>query len=366
MKFTIQREVLLKPLQVVSGVVERRQTLPILSNVLVNVSANGLAVTATDLEVEIVVGAPLDSPDGGQTTLPARKIIDICRALPEGALLEIAVDKDKAVLRSGKSRFVLATLPATEFPSIEEVRPVLSFEIEQSKLKQLIDKTQFAMAHQDVRYYLNGLLLEMTSGQLRAVATDGHRLAYCQVATQIKFDDSHHVIIPRKGIAELHKLLLDGDQIARVQIGTNHIRVETAGLRFTSKLIDGRFPDYQRVIPQNADKLVVIDRDALRQAVQRTSILTNEKYRSVRLQLERGLLRVWAHNPEQEEAEEELAVGYEGAGLEIGFNSTYLLDALAAVGSSAIELRLSDPNSCCLIQSVGDSDSKYVVMPMRL
>lgn len=366
MKFTIQRESLLKPLQIVSGVVERRQTLPILSNVLIDLSSHGLALTATDLEVEIGVETPLDRPEGGRTTLPARKFLDICRALPEGAELEIALEKDRGVIRSGKSRFVLSTLPASEFPNIEEIRPVLSFDIEQSRLKHLIEKTLFAMAHQDVRYYLNGLLIEVSSESLRAVATDGHRLAYSEAPVLIDLEENHSVIIPRKGIIELQKLLADVDEPITVQVSTNHIRVLAAGIRFTSKLIDGRFPDYQRVIPQNADKLVVLKREYLRQAVQRTSILTNEKYRSIRLQLESGVLRVWAHNPEQEEAEEELVVDYAGAGLEIGFNSTYLLDALAALGGDEVELRLSDPNSCCLIQAVGDSRSKYVVMPMRL
>lgn len=366
MKFSIQREAILRPLQIVSGVVERRQTLPILSNVLMDISSAGLAITGTDLEVEIVVQAPLDMSEGGRTTLPARKFMDICRTLPEGARLEFTVDKDRAVIRSGKSRFVLSTLPAAEFPSVEEVRPMLSFSLPQNTLRRLIEKTQFAMAHQDVRYYLNGLLLEVGTDSLRAVATDGHRLACCQLAAGIKLEESHSVIIPRKGISELQKLLADDDRPVQVQLGTNHVRIDSEGLRFTSKLIDGRFPDYQRVIPQNTDKLVVVERDALRQAVQRTSILTNEKYRSIRLQLEPGTLRVWAHNPEQEEAEEELAVDYTGSALEIGFNSTYLFDALAAVAGAEVELRLSDPNSCCLIQGVDERDCKYVVMPMRL
>lgn len=366
MKFTVQRETLLKPLQVVSGVVERRQTLPILSNVLLNISSAGLGVTATDLEVEIVVTTPLDGSDAGRTTLPARKFNDICRALPEGALIDVSIEKDRAVLRSGKSRFVLSTLPAADFPSIEELRPLLTFEIEQAKLKRLIEKTQFAMAHQDVRYYLNGLLLEVSTDSLRTIATDGHRLAFCQTAVSLQLEESQSIIIPRKGITELLRLLTDSDQKVLVQLSTNHIRVDGAGLRFTSKLIDGRFPDYQRVIPHNADKLVIVNREALRHAVQRTSILTNEKYRSIRLQLESRMLRVWAHNPEQEEAEEELAVDYAGTTLEIGFNSNYLLEALAAITSSEIELKLSDPNSCCLIQAVGDTDCKYVVMPMRL
>ncbi len=292
--------------------------------------------------------------------------MDICRALPEGASLDISVEKERALIRSGKSRFVLATLPANEFPAVDEIRPLIKFSIEQNKLKRLIERTHFAMAHQDVRYYLNGLLLEVGSGELRAVATDGHRLAFCQIDTPIKQEENQQIIVPRKGIMELQKLLADSDQQVEIEIGTNHLRLNAADLRFTTKLIDGRFPDYQRVIPQNTDKALIADRDELRQAVLRTSILTNEKYRSIRLQLEPNVLRVLAHNPEQEEAEEEVAVDYVGASLEIGFNAAYILDALQAVADSSVEIRLSDANSCCLIHAPGVTDCKYVVMPMRL
>ena len=366
MKFTIQRESILKPLQLIGGVVERRQTLPILSNVLLKADSDRLTMTATDLEVELVVSTSLDGTEAGTTTLPARKFMDICRALPEGSSLEISLDKDRAVIRSGKSRFVLATLPPSEFPAVDEIRPQFSFSMSQSRLKRLIESTQFAMAHQDVRYYLNGLLLEVANSELRAVATDGHRLAFCQQESPIEADEIQQIIIPRKGVMELQKLLEESNELAEVEIGTNHLRVGTKELRFTSKLIDGRFPDYQRVIPQNTDKVVVADREGLRQAVLRTSILTNEKYRSIRLQLEPNALRVLAHNPEQEEAEEEVAVEYSGASLEIGFNATYILDALQAVDDDKVEIRLSDSNSCCLIHAPGIDDCKYVVMPMRL
>ena len=366
MKFTIQREAILKPLQLISGVVERRQTLPILSNVLLKADANRLTMIATDLEVELVVSTGLDGTDAGKTTLPARKFMDICRALAEGAKLEIIVEKERAQIRSGKSRFVLATLPAEEFPAVDEIHPILKFAIEQDKLKQLIDRTQFAMAHQDVRYYLNGLLLEVANGEIRTVATDGHRLAFCQLNSSIEMDENQQIIVPRKGVMELQKLLADNDQTVEIEVGSNHIRMSATDMRFTSKLIDGRFPDYQRVIPQNTDKTVVANREDLRQAVLRTSILTNEKYRSIRLQLEPNVLRVLAHNPEQEEAEEEVSVEYAGAPLEIGFNATYVLDALQAVADESVEIRLSDANSCCLIHAPGNSDCKYVVMPMRL
>ncbi len=366
MKFTIQREAILRPLQMISSVVERRQTLPILSNVLVKAESDNLTLTATDSEVELVVSTDLDGTEAGTTTLPARKFLDICRALPEGAMLDVSLEKDRAIIRSGKSRFILASLPASEFPAVDEIRSHLSFSIEQNSLKQLIEHTQFAMAHQDVRYYLNGLLLEVGGGELCAVATDGHRLAICQMASPIKVDGNQQIIVPRKGVLEIQKLLEETEQAVEIEIGPNHLRMRTTNLRFTTKLIDGRFPDYQRVIPQNTDKSLIANREDLRQAVLRTSILTNEKYRSIRFQLEPNILRVLAHNPEQEEAEEEVSIEYSGANLEIGFNATYVLDALQAVVDENVEIRLSDANSCCLIHVPGADDCRYVVMPMRL
>lgn len=366
MRFTVQREVILKPLQLVSGVVERKQTLPILSNVLLEVTREGLALTGTDLEVEIIARTPLDSAEAGKTTLPARKFMDICRALPEQALIEVSVDKERAVIRSKKSRFVLSTLPFSEFPNIEDMPTTLEISLPQRELKRLIDNTQFAMAQQDVRYYLNGLLLEISNGNLRTVATDGHRLAYCEVKADIKVDENQQIIIPRKGVAEIARLLEDSDQPITIKIGHNHIRIIGQELTFTSKLIDGKFPDYQRVIPHNSDKIIIGDRESLKQALTRASILSNEKYRSIRFQLSSNVLRILAHNPEQEEAEEEIAVNYEGTDLEIGFNATYILDALTAVTTPEAELRLSDPNSCCLILGAGVEDCKYVVMPMRI
>jgi len=366
MKFNIQREAILRPLQLIGGVVERRQTLPILANVLLKADAEKLTMTATDLEVELVVKTALDGVEAGQMTLPARKFMDICRALPEGSTLDVRMEKGRSVIRSGKSRFVLATLPAEEFPAVEEIRATLAFSIERNRLKQVIERTQFAMAHQDVRYYLNGLLLEVSQGELRAVATDGHRLAFCQIPASVNIDENQQVIVPRKSILELLKLLGEEGGAVEVAIGPNHLRVSGEDVRFTSKLIDGRFPDYQRVIPQNTDKVVMADREAVRQAVLRASILTNEKYRSIRLHLEPALLRITAHNPEQEEAEEEVTVDYSGASLEIGFNATYLLEALQAVVGDRAEIRLSDANSCCLVHAAGADDCKYVVMPMRL
>jgi DNA polymerase-3 subunit beta len=366
MKFTIDRESLLKPLQQVIGVVERRQTLPVLGNLLIVADKSGLQITATDLEVEIRSSIAVSVEEPGEITLPARKLIDICKALPEGASIQILIKDQKAQIRSGKSRFTLATLPAADFPVVDRIQGETGFSIAQHKLKELIERTQFSMAQQDVRYYLNGLMLEIGKNFLRAVATDGHRLALCDMEVDTGVKDARQVIVPRKGIQELQRLLEDSDEPISVEIGTNHIRVQTAEVCFTSKLVDGRFPDYDRVVPKGGDKLVVADRELLRQALSRTSILSNEKYRGIRLNLEKNTVRIQAHNPEQEEADEEFEVDYKGSGLEIGFNVTYLLDVLSAVRSDAVEITLSDSNSSCLIRQPGTEQFRYVVMPMRL
>ena len=366
MKLTIQRETLLKPLQQVAGVVERRQTLPILGNVLLNATARELKLTATDLEVELQAKVKLTVTEPGDITLPARKLLDICRTLPEGAEIDISVKRERATVHSGKSRFTLATMPASEFPVVDKIKSPHKFSAPQNELRQVIDRTAFSMAQQDVRYYLNGLMLEPDNGVLRAVATDGHRLAICESAMDVGKITGKQVIVPRKGIQELHRLLEDDAATVTVEIGTNHIRITTDELRFTSKLIDGRFPDYNRVIPKDANKSLVIDREVLRQALTRTSILSNEKYRGIRLNLSKNNLKIQAHNPEQEEAVDELEVTYDNEPLEIGFNVTYLLDVLAAVDSDAVEFLLSDANSSALIHKPGIDDYRYVVMPMRL
>ncbi|MGD8937284.1 MAG: DNA polymerase III subunit beta, partial [Thiogranum sp.] len=344
MKFTVDRETLLKPLQQVIGVVERRQTLPVLGNLLMVAGNNGLVITATDLEVEIQsrVGIEIDEP--GEITLPARKLVDICKALPEGARIQFSITDQKAQIRSGKSRFTLATLPAADFPLVETIKGDCSFTIPQNRLKELIERTQFSMAQQDVRYYLNGLMLEISNGLLRGVATDGHRLALCDMPVDIRVSETRQVIVPRKGIQELLRLLESNDELVQVDVGSNHIGISNADIRFSSKLVDGRFPDYDRVVPKGGDKLVLADRELLRQALSRTSILSNEKYRGIRLNLEKNIIKIQAHNPEQEEADEEFEVDYAGAGLEIGFNVTYLLDVLSSVRSDHVEITLSDSN----------------------
>src|SRR3990167_3570285 len=354
MHFTIQREALLKPLQLVAGVVERRQTLPVLSNVLLVVEGQQLSLTGTDLEVELVGRVTLEDPaEPGEITVPARKLMDICKSLPADALIDIRIDEQKLLVKAGRSRFSLSTLPANDFPTVEEGPGSLTFSLVQSKLRRLIERTSFAMAQQDVRYYLNGMLLEVQTGILRAVATDGLRLAMCSMDAA-------------KGILELARLLTEQDGSVSIVLGQHHIRATTGEFTFTSKLVDGKFPDYERVFPRGGDKLVVADRQGLREAFSRTAILSNEKYRGIRLQLESGLLKIQANNPEQEEAEEEIAVDYNGSSLEIGFNVSYLLDVLSVMTTDQVRLILSDANSSALVQEADNDDSSYVVMPMRL
>jgi DNA polymerase-3 subunit beta len=303
---------------------------------------------------------------GGEVTVPGRKLLDICRALPEGAELNLTLDGEKMVVRSRKSRFTLSTLPATEFPTVDEINAQQTLKVPQRDFKRLLDKTHFSMAQQDVRYYLNGMLLETSAKVLRSVATDGHRLAMCEVELPEGGKPGQQVIVPRKGVLELQRIVANDDTILEVAIGTNHVRVQVADIRFTSKLIDGRFPDYTRVIPAKPPRVVTAVREDLRQALQRAAILSNEKYRGIRFSLKPNTLMIQAHNPEQEEAEEEVEVGYDGEEIEIGFNVNYLLDALAAIEGDEVQVGLTDGNSSCLIYSSTGNESRFVVMPMRL
>ncbi|HMK85586.1 MAG TPA: DNA polymerase III subunit beta [Steroidobacteraceae bacterium] len=365
MKLTAEREKLLVPLQAVIGVVERRQTMPVLANVLLSLSQDRMSITATDLEVELVAQGEAAVHQVGDVTVPGRKFLDILRALPEKVAVSISIEGEKAVIRAGRSRFSLSTLPAAEFPVVDDINSQQTVEISREELIRILDKTHFSMAQQDVRYYLNGMLLEIDGQTLRAVATDGHRLALCEASLKSKARSSQQVIVPRKGVLELQRILTP-EGAAGVAIGTNHIRAQIGDVRFTSKLIDGRFPEYTRVIPSAPAAVIRADRDVLRQALQRTAILSNEKYRGIRISVKKNALTIQAHNPEQEEAEEEIEVRYEGGDLEVGFNVNYLLDALTAIDGQEVELGLTDSNSSCLIRSPGLTSARYVVMPMRL
>ena len=366
MKIIARREAILSPLQSVIGVVERRQTMPILANVLLSAKGGRLAVTATDLEVELVATSEVDVQRNGEITVPGRKLLDICRALPEGAEITLTLDGDRMSVRARKSRFTLSTLPAAEFPTVDEINAQQTLKVPQKDFRRLLEKTHFSMAQQDVRYYLNGLLLETSAKSLRSVATDGHRLALCDVDLPEGAKPGQQVIVPRKGVLELQRILGAEDQILEVAIGSNHVRVQIGDIRFTSKLIDGRFPEYSRVIPANPPRVVSAVRDDLRHALQRAAILSNEKYRGIRFVVKPNLLTIQSHNPEQEEAEEEVEVVYAGEDIEIGFNVNYLLDALASVEGTEVEVGLTDGNSSCLIRSASDPGARFVVMPMRL
>ena len=365
MKLTAPREAFLKPLQAVIGVVERRQTMPILANVLVVAKDGGVAITATDLEVELVASTEAQVDAAGEVTVPGRKFLDICRALPDDAEVSVSLSGDKLSVKSGRSKFSLMTLPAAEFPTVEDINAADSIELPQALLVRLLEKTHFAMAQQDVRYYLNGLLLETGKNLLRAVATDGHRLSLCEVELDNAAAEEKQVIVPRKGVLELQRLLT-GDGDLKIELGSNHVRIQLDGIRFTSKLIDGRFPEYERVIPKDTSNRLSADRETLKGALQRTAILSNEKYRGIRLVIRSGGIVLQAHNPEQEEAEEELEIEYSGDDIEIGFNVNYLLDALGAIETDTVSLALVDGNSSCLLREPDNEDCKYVVMPMRL
>lgn len=370
MKFLLSRDQLLKPLQQVAGVVEKRQTLQVLSNVLMVVEADQLSLTGTDLEVELVASQSLSEVAvAGRITVPCRKLLDITRALPATASVEISFDGQRLLLRSGKSRFTLTTLPANDFPNLDDtLAGARNVSLSQGALKRLLDKTAFAMAQQDVRYYLNGMLFELTTGQLRVVATDGHRLALCDTPVDVSMDDKLQVIVPRKGVHELSRLLTDSDEPVNISIGSNHLRVNVGSVTFTSKLIDGRFPDYDRVLPKGGDRVLITSREDLRAALQRAAILCNEKFRGVRLQIADETLKILATNPDQEEAEEELQVEYTGRELEIGFNVGYLLDVLNALQGAYTHATLGDSNSSALVRDNDNeqADARYVVMPMRL
>ena len=367
MKFTINREDLLAPLSLVAGIVERRQTLPILANVLLQAEGDQLRLTGTDLEVELVGRAKLsDMAESGDTTLPARKFLDICKSLPDHSVIELSHEGEQVIIRSSRSRFKLSTLPAIDFPNVEDSPESFEVELPQTKLLEMIDKTSFAMAQQDVRYYLNGMLFEMDAATLRTVATDGHRLATCIMPVVLSEEVSEQLILPRKGVIELARLMHDEDAAVKLVVGKNHIRAFTQNFIFTSKLIDGKFPDYRRVLPQNGDKIAIIDRAAWRSVLQRASILSNEKYRGVRLTLSEANLQVVANNLEQEEAKENLIIDYAGESIEIGFNAGYMLDVLNVLTATDVRLTLSDSKASALL-SEGEGDAaQYVIMPMQL
>ncbi|MCK5717086.1 MAG: DNA polymerase III subunit beta [Thiomargarita sp.] len=365
MHFEIPRKELLTPLKMITGVVEQRQTLPILSNTLVCVKENTLHLTATDAEVEIKCSLPLETGEDGETTIPARKFFDICKSLPDGVLIKINAEENQVILKAGKSKFKLQTLEAEDFPSSPEIETTAEFKISGHDLKKLLSKTSFCVATNDVRYYLTGLLLELKENKLSLVATDGHRMAVAQ--HDLENTQEARVIIPRKAVLELSKLLPDNANEVTISIDSNHIKFELNNtLLLSSKLIDGNFPDWGTVVPVNPDKIVLADTTQLKQALTRAAILSNEKYKGIRFQLSENLLTVSGKNSYQEEASDVVETEYTGEELEIGFNGVYFIDAINAISTKMVQLSFIDANCSCLITEEDNEDNKFIVMPMRL
>ena len=368
MNINIQKEILEQPLSQIIGVVEKRQTLPILGNVFLSLSQNKLTLIGSDLETEITTRVDNVGGEDGQTTVSARKLFDICRSLPAEATLSMILEDDnKMVVKAGKSRFTLQTLSAADYPRLEETQWKQEFTLSQQQLSQLLTRTSFSMAQQDVRYFLNGLLIEVQNNQIISVATDGHRLAKTEMTVEGLNVDLVQSIVPRKAVIEISKFLDPAsDDSVTVKLNASHILIQAGNFLFISKLIDGRFPDYEKVIPANLDKHVIIDRGNLIDILSRAAILSNEKFRGVSLSISGNTLKVASHNPDQEHASDEMEVQYQDDDIEIGFNVNYLMEALKACDSEKIDLGLLDPNTSCTFHAEGDSETLYLIMPMRL
>jgi DNA polymerase-3 subunit beta len=365
--FKSSQDKVLAALQSVSGIVERRHTLPILANVLLRKSGSQLQLTTSDLEIQIRTTAELDGDSGSfATTLGARKLIDILRTMPGDQTVSLEHTGGKLILKGGKSRFTLQSLPAEDFPLVQESAsfgPV--FSVPQKTLKGLLSQVSFAMAVHDIRYYLNGILFVAEGQQLSLVATDGHRLAFASATLDVEVP-KQEVILPRKTVLELQRLLSDKDGAIEMQFAANQAKFSFDGMEFVTKLVEGKFPDYNRVIPKNHKNIVTLGRAPLLSSLQRTAIMTSEKFKGVRLNVEPGTLRVASSNAEQEEAVDELDIDYGGDTIEIGFNVTYLIDALQNMGQEMVRVELSDGNSSALVTNPDDNAFKYVVMPMRI
>ena len=368
--FKTTQEQALSALQAVAGIVERRQTMPILANLLIQKAGPKVQITSSDLEIQIRLGAELGGDASGSfsTTVNARKLIDILRTMPADQTVSLETSQNKLILKGGKSKFTLQTLPAEDFPLVQEAAnfgPV--FSVPQKTLKDLMSQVSFAMAVHDIRYYLNGILFVAEGKQLSLVATDGHRLAFASATLDADVPDAQEVILPRKTVIELQRLLgSDADDRIEMRFAGNQAKFSFGAMEFVTKLVEGKFPDYNRVIPKNHQHHFTLGRAPLLASLQRTAILTSEKFKGVRLNLEPGTLRVASTNAEQEEAVDELDIDFSGDAIEIGFNVTYLIDALANMGQEMVTIALQDANSSALITNPEHASFKYVVMPMRI
>ena len=362
-----QRDTLLRPLQIVSGIVERRHTLPILANILIRKEGEKVSFLSTDIEVQITTHADVGSgSEATAITVAARKLLDILRALPDSGEVSISLSNKRMTVQSGKSRFALQTLAAEEFPTVAQAEQYQAkVTLPQKTLKHLFNMVHFAMAQQDIRYYLNGLLLVVEGKNVIAVATDGHRLAFCQVATEQEFP-REEVIIPRKTIIELQRLLDDSDDEVNLEIANNQVKLTFADIELISKLVEGKFPDYTRVIPKGYKNGFTISREQLLRSLQRAAIMTSDKFKGVRWVIAPGSLKISSTNADQEEAVEELEIDYGGDTVDIGFNVSYLLDVLNNLKNDYVNIALGDANSSALVTIPDNADFKYVVMPMRI
>ena len=365
--FQSTQDKVLAALQSVAGIVERRHTLPVLANVLIRKTAGEVQLTTSDLEIQIRTQVDLGGEDAAfATTVGARKLIDILRTLPSDQLVSLESAQNKLILKGGKSKFTLQTLPAEDFPLVQEAPSFgPAFSVPQKTLKSLLNQVSFSMAVHDIRYYLNGILFVAEGKKLSLVATDGHRLAFASAELDVEVP-KQEVILPRKTVLELQRLLSDKDGAIELQFAANQARFRFEGMEFVTKLVEGKFPDYNRVIPRNHPNIVILGRTALLAALQRAAIMTSEKFKGVRLNLERGSLRVAANNADQEEAVDELDIQYDGSAIEIGFNVSYLIDALSNMSQDMVRLELNDGNSSALLTIPDNEHFKYVVMPMRI
>ena len=367
MKIKIDRSRILPTLTLVSSVVEKRQTLPILANLFFQVEDGKLNMVGTDLEVEISETLTEVEGDNGLFTVSTRKILDICRMLPETAAISLKYESDNVIVTSGRSRYTLKTLPADEFPRIEVGNWEERFKINQLYLKKLLDKTAFAMAVQDVRYYLNGVLLEISENKLRAIATDGHRLAQSDVDIELSPSESRQLIVPRKAITEIGRFI-DGDeeQEITVEMSKNHLKLSKGETVLITKLIDGKFPEFKGVLETKLETCVVVDRAQFIETLNRASVLTTDRFKGVKIVLESGVMRITANNPEQEEAVEEMEVEYSGDHMETGYNISYLIDAARVASGEKLELHLQGNDGICILKQPDDERSTWLVMPMRI
>ncbi|MEE9397377.1 MAG: DNA polymerase III subunit beta [Methylococcales bacterium] len=365
MKFDTERDAFLQPLQEIVGVIEKKQTLPILANVLIDVNNENISFTGTDLEIQLLTTAKVSGKNVGKITVPARKLLDIFRYLPNGKLIKLDFREDKLRLVCGKSRFSLSTLPAENYPKFENDGYDHEIILQALKLRKGLEKTQFCMALQDVRYYLVGILLEIEGRTISLVSSDGHRMAVFTDNIDENLEERMRIILPRKAVLELYRLLTDCGEAVTLKFSKNGIQMTVGNTKFSSKLIEGKYPDFKKIFPQHSNKVSLIDKELLKDAINRVAILSNEQLKDVRLDMNENLLRLRTNNQEQEEAEEEIVVDYKGSPFNTGYNASYLHDAISQVSSDQVRLTFFDQNDSCLVEDLDDSTFRYLLMPVR-